>query len=88
MSERGKFPFMSVPNPPGGQMTTRAATKRLFLCVQTGTAVRQVQRYSHVWAHAISEFFTKLVAEVLIFFGRLTLTYAQHLESPCTAKAL
>lgn len=70
MSERGKFPFMSVPNPPRGQMTTT----RLFLCVQTGTAVRQVQRYSHVWARVISEFFIKLVAEVLIFFGRLTLT--------------
>lgn len=72
----GKFPFMSVPNPPRGQTTTRAATKRLFLCAQTGTAVRQVQRYSHVWACVISEFFIKLVAEVLIFFGRLTLTYA------------
>ena len=69
-------------------MTTRAATKRLLLCIQTGTAVRQVQRYGHVWARVISEFFIKSVAEVLIFFGRLMLTYAQHLKSPCTAKAL
>lgn len=88
MSERGKFPFMSVPKPPRGQMTSRAATESLFLCVQTGTAVRQVQRYSHVWARVISKFFKKSVAEVLIFFGRLTLTYAQHLKSPCTAKTL
>lgn len=69
-------------------MTTRAATTRFFLCIQTGTAVGQVQRYGHVWARVISEFFTKLVAEVLIFFGRLMLTYAQHLKSPCAAKAL